>query len=111
KSSFTKIVVAGDSASAVLTIDLVNGNPVPSGGFNFAGGGGTLKVEAYNASGTSDVSSVTAGGFSLRGNPVAYANAQSLVFDVVAGTFAPTGDLGPTGGAGVTVNDSAAVSF
>jgi hypothetical protein len=104
---FTKIVVAGDSSSAIFTVDLVNGNPIPAGGLNFSGGGGTMKVEMH----ANEVSSIAAGNFNIGAKPVAYGNVGSLVFDVIAGNFAPAGDVGAAGGPGVTVNDSATVTF
>ena len=40
-TSFTQILAVGDSGNDILTINDANGNPIPSGGLNYSGGGGT----------------------------------------------------------------------
>jgi hypothetical protein len=49
-SSFSSILVTGDSSADTLTVDYSNGNPIPGGGLNYQGGGGvdTLTVNDAN---------------------------------------------------------------
>jgi hypothetical protein len=83
-ADLTTLTITGLGGADVLTIDLANGNPIPSGGLTFDGGAGT---DVIHVIGGSLPDNVTLGATQLvaAGRTVSYAGVDQVRFDAGAG--------------------------
>ena len=73
----TSVSVTGGAGHDTLTVDLAGGNPIPSGGLAFAGGGPTNQLLLENGSITNETYTTTgasSGGINIDGGNLTYSN-------------------------------------
>jgi hypothetical protein len=89
------LAVQGGAGNDLLVVDTVNGNPLPSGGLSFTGGGGTDSVTLQGGGAVNgevyDVGGPASGTITLGGQPLTFSGVSSYTDSAAATNFTVDG--------------------
>ena len=83
-ASVPSLNLVGAGGDDLLVVDLINGNPIPTGGVNFDGQGGS-DTAVLRGTAAAEAAVVSAGTLTFDGDPIATTNVESLRFEAGGG--------------------------